>query len=328
MFVRMNSYVEIQVADKSRPALVFRNQVNSVEVETSWKFITQKATINLPRLKKLLEEKSLTKINAGDTVLIQLGYNGNMRTEFEGYVSEVSPRTPLEIKCEDEMWKLKQDTVTKGWGTVKMKDIILYLVPEADVSQVYDITLSNFTIDHTSRAKALEKLMDETGLAIYYRDKKIFCGFPYTELGLPEVNYHFQKNIPKDEGKKSLTFLTKEMVKLKVRAISMLPNNKHLEVILGDEGGSEITLHFYNCPTKDMLTKMATEKLKTLKYDGYRGSLLAFGQPFVTHSMIANITDTEYPERSGKYFIDKVKTKYGHGGLRREVEFGLRADAA
>jgi len=306
--------------------LTFNNLVNSVTIESSWKFMTQRATIRLPRLKKLLTEDKY-KINVGDVVTINIGYDDRMRTEFTGYVSEVAPRSPIEIKCEDEMWKMKRDVVTKSWASVKLKDVILYLFPDADVSAVQDITLSNFRIDHVSRAKAMEKLKDETELAMYFRNGVLFCGLPYTETGLATVVYDFQKNISKDEGKKSLTFLTKESVKLKVRAISMLPDNKKLEVELGDEDGNTTTLHYYNIRTKDELQKLAAAKINKLKYDGYRGSFHSFGLPYATHGMIADLRDANYPERAGKYFIDEVVTQYDKSGFDREIKLGLKADS-
>jgi len=37
-----------------------------------------------------------------------------------------------------------------------------------------------------------------------------------------------------------------------------------------------------------------------------------------------NITDENYPERAGSYFVPKVTTTFGTSGARREVELGSK----
>jgi hypothetical protein len=319
--VKMNSRITIG-------SLVFENRINSVEIDQRWKQITQSAMIKMPRYTKIIQNNDF-KIQVGDAVKIELGYDTDMRTEFEGYISSRSYNTPLEFKCEDEMWKLKQQTVTQSWPSVKLKDVLLYLVPGIDVSMVQDITLAPFRLDRVSIAKALETLKDEFGLVAYFRDKKLFCGLAYTETGLADVFYHFQKNIPQNESK--LEFKEESDVRIKVKAVSHLPDNSKIEVEAGDtthgDATNETTLDFYNIQTKAELQQLADEAIKKRKYTGYRGTLKTFGQPFATHGMIANIQDEKYPERAGRYYIDAVKTIYGESGFRRDVELGIKVAA-
>src|SRR5689334_14079675 len=111
MEVLMTSYIEIRGQDGNLK-FKFSNQVHSIEVVSSWKALTQTAVVRLPRFKRLLtNEDEQYKIVTGDAITISCGYNGNLVKEFEGYVSDISPITPLKLKCEDEMWKLKQQTV-------------------------------------------------------------------------------------------------------------------------------------------------------------------------------------------------------------------------
>jgi phage protein D len=314
MKVKMNSKILIG-------SLVF-NLVNSISIDDSWKNITQTATIKLPRLQKLVGDDNY-KIKVGDRVIIQLGYDDILQNEFQGYVSARGFNSPLEIMCEDEMWKQKQRTVTNSWPSTTLKSILKYLIPGADTANVQNITLTNFRLDHVTPTKALEKLKDEYGIVAYYRGTQLFCGLAYTEGALGEARYHFQKNVPLNEG--NLEFKESGDVKIKVRAISMLPNNKKIEIELGDDSGNETTLHFYNL-TKAELRKQAEIKIKKLKYTGYRGTLKVFGMPRVTHGMIADLTNTKYPERGGRYLIDGVKTIYDSSGFRRDIELGPRVD--
>jgi hypothetical protein len=319
MKVKMNSKVLIG-------SLVFTNQVNSVVIDQSWKNVTQTATVKLPRYQKLVGDSNYL-IKVGDRVVIQLGYDNILQTEFEGYVSSRGFDSPLEFMCEDEMWKQKQRTVTKGWPSITLKALLKYLIPDADITNVQNITLSPFKLDHVNVAKALEKLKDDFGIVAYYRGKQLFCGLAYTEGQLGKARYHFQKNIPLNECK--LEYKESSDVKIKVRAISLLPNNKKIEIELGDtgDGANETTLHFYNL-TKDELRKQAQIKIDKLKYTGYRGTLKAFGMPKVTHGMDAELMNEKYPERGGLYHIDGVKTTYDENGFRREIELGPRLDVA
>ncbi len=44
--------------------------------------------------------------------------------------------------------------------------------------------------------------------------------------------------------------------------------------------------------------------------------------------LIIDVKDSEYPERSGKFYVDSVRTTLSpNGGLRQEIELGPKANA-
>src|SRR3982750_1108876 len=99
----MNSYITIGDYE-------FKS-CHSFETTKSWKNLTQTAIIKLHNISGLIGA-----IKEGDVVEIYAGYdNEPLVQEFVGYVSEISPTIPVEIKCEDEMWKLRQETVSGSW---------------------------------------------------------------------------------------------------------------------------------------------------------------------------------------------------------------------
>lgn len=311
----MSSYIEIG-------NLVFRNKVNAVEIVSAWSEITRTATIKFPRFKKLMDPQITNyKIKPGDPVLIRLGYNDQLQTEFEGYVSEILPQTPIVIKCEDEMWKLKQQTVSISWASITLKAALEYLSPGANVSTAYDITLQPFRLNQVTKAKALQKLKEDYNLVIYFRNKQLFAGLAYNESGMPEVNYHFQKNAKPE----NLVFRTKDQVKLKVKAVSILPNNERITVEVGDDDGDQRTLTFYNIESQQELERQANDKMELLKYDGFTGTFNAKGLPRVDHGYTANISDDRYQERNKRCFIDKVITTYDSDGFNRVITPGKTA---
>lgn len=304
--------------------LVFENLVSSFRILQSRKNLTQSAIIRIPRYGVLLDpEETEYKIKVRDEVKIEVAYDDEFVTEFEGYVSEISPMLPLEITCEDEMFLLKETQITESWRSISLANLLKYLIPGVQLTQVPDITLAPFRLNRVSKYNALKKLKEEYLLDIYYRNKKLYAGFPYYETGLEEVVFNFQENVPKEEGLKLVYKLATD-VKVKIKAISLLPDNTKLEVEVGDDDGDIVTIHFNNITSTTALNKLAEQKKLELKYDGYRGKLKTFGWPVSVHSGIAQIINNNQPERNGRYFIDSVEVTYDGGGYRRDNELGKK----
>jgi hypothetical protein len=105
-----------------------------------------------------------------------------------------------------------------------------------------------------------------------------------------------------------LEYKRKEDVKVKVKAISIKPNNKRDEIEYGDAGGAQRTLHFYNVPKSDLEARAKAE-IERLRYTGYFGKLQTFRVPQMNHGDIADIRDNTNPDRNGKYLIKSVETR-------------------
>lgn len=297
----------------------FDQRVSKVVIDSSRKTLTDKATIHLPNYGKMLS----STIAVGQEVKISLGYNGQLRDEFVGYVASISPKVPFIIECEDEMWKLKQQKVDPvSWKETTLANVISYLVPGVQLN-VPDVTLTGYRITgrQTSVARVLSDLKKQFGLDVYMRNQTLFVGLALTE-DVGDVVYHFQKNLPFQQ--EDLVFLSKDAVKIKVKATSLQPDNKRIDVEVGDPDGEQHTLHFYNISESELKT-LAEEKIRLLKFDGYRGKLKAKGQPLPIHGMVAHIIDEKHPERTGKYFIDSVYTVYDESGFNRTIKPGFKA---
>lgn len=297
----------------------FENRVTSVQIDLDRRNIAGKAKIQLPNLQGRLEQS----IKVGDPVKIQLGYDGQLRTEFEGYVSRINPKIPVEIECEDEAFNLKRSAVKPmAWKSVKLIDVLKYLFPEVQAN-VYDITLSPFRIESSVKNayEALDKIKNEFGFDIYFREGVLVAGLAYSEV-MDTVVLHLQKNAKADQ----LEFRRKDDIKLQIKAISLNSRNEKIEAEAGDSNGEIHTLHYYNL-TKAELQKIANEKVNTLKYDGYRGKVLCKGFPYTAHGMVAELINDLHPQLSGKYFLDAVSITYnGSSGYSRQNELGRRAD--
>ncbi|MEO8589495.1 MAG: hypothetical protein ABI432_09015 [Flavobacteriales bacterium] len=291
---------------------------HGVTVESSWKTLADTAVIELPNVQGLLAKQ----VKPGQAVKIALGYDDLLVTEFEGYVSAVSPKTPMRIECMDEMWKLRQETISQSWRSVSLADVLAFIAPNAIV-KVPEVQLSPFRLDKVTRAEALTVVKEQYGLAVFFRGLELCVGVPYTFDEQPSViQYHMQKNVASFG---SLEFRRADDVKVKVKAISIRPDNSRIDVDLGDSDGEQHTLHFYNLTAAELKVQ-AEQKMALLKFDGYKGSLTAFGFPNCQHSQIAELADGNYPERGGRYFIDAVTVSYGDNGYRREATLGKKAE--
>lgn len=302
------------------------NYVHSVKIEQTWKELGSFATVQFPNIARFegFKNQLEDKIKIGQRVSIELGYSQTgLFTEFEGYISEIKPNIPFEIKVEDEFYTLKKSNkITKSYAQVEVKKLLKELVPEVTIAkETPTITIDNFLIRDATKAEVLQELKNKYLLTMYYRGKNLFVGLPYTEkINSEPARYHLQRNVVST----NLQYQSKENIKLQIKAISILKDGKKIEVEVGDKDGQVRTLNYQNITDKEVLKKIATTDLEKYKYDGYTGSITALGYPYCSHGFTAEIVDDFYPERAGDYAIDKVSVSFGANGFRREVELGAR----
>lgn len=296
--------------------------VHEVEVNSSWENLTDTAKITLPK-KLSFKNKPLASgadalFKKGDKVKIELGYAGKLlevyNTVFEGYISAIKPNVPFTIECEDAMWLLKQSTITKAWKSVSLKQLLNEIQSELQV-EADEITLGQFRVTRVTPAQILQDLKEKYGLYSWVRDNKLYCGKVGTLLNANIKKFVFQEDIVSSE----LTYLRKEDIKIKVKGISILPNNTKIEVEEGDKDGELRTFNYYNLKESD-LRKVVKQDAERLRYEGYKGSFESFLLPQVRHGDIALLDDLLLPDRKGKYLIKSVNTSFGQGGGRQKIE--------
>jgi hypothetical protein len=298
--------------------LVF-NYATDVSIVHTWKESTSTCTIKLPRNLSLQSQELRSLIKKGSTVVVKIGYDGLLNTEFEGYVRSVKNTTPLEIHCEDEMYQLKKGTITQSWRNASLKDILKAVY--SGQTKVFDAEIGAFTLNKTSPALALDEIKSAIGLHSFFRNKVLICGIQYDASTAARHKLHFQKNVADNKG---LEYQDKEDIRLKIKAISILPDNQKIEIEIGDKDGQERTLHFYNLQ-RPALKALAMKEAEKLYYSGYRGSLTTFGLPIVRMGDIVELTDERYPDNSGSYWVDAVNVTAGLQGFRRQISLGAKA---
>lgn len=323
------------------------NFCHSIETDESYQHLTDTAKIVLPRTLKLdgqdLFAGSDPVFQVGDKVTIEMGYHPNLRTIFTGYIKNVSPRLPLVIDCEDQMYLLKQYTVSypdkyseihtgKNGRHLKRPKIISenitlkqlmnnIIADDIDFNILDDMPLGQFRAKNATPVMVLDKLKDEYGLFSYFRNGILQVGFANDASDTREETFDMEKVVINADD---LEYQTADQVKIKVKAISMDANNNKTEVEVGDPDGEQKTIHKFNM-SKAELTKVAEKWLSEFKYSGFKGELETFGEPYLRHGDRCKIISTKLPERNGTYLVKSVKRRLSvDGGYRQFFTLGER----
>ena len=226
------------------------NGVVDLEHESSWDNLTDKCTLTFPRRVewdgKNIAFGDAPLIQRGNKVVVGLGYDFQNKTVFEGYVHQIHAQTPVEVECQDAAWLLKQSTKTISYKDVTLQKLLTDILPEGMVFEVNDLSLGSFRISKASPAEVLEKIKKTYFQKSFFRGGKLYCGLAYVPSLQNTHTVKFERNVVDSQ----LQYLRKEDVRVKLKAISMLPNNKKIEVEVGDPDGEQRTLHQYNVSEK------------------------------------------------------------------------------
>jgi hypothetical protein len=293
--------------------------VESVEVESSWDMFTDTCKITFPRKAnwrgKPIAWNDDALVRRGDLVAVALGYDDENVKVFEGYVAGIDATIPVSINCQDEMWKLKQTTITKSWKEVDLKTLLSSILPSGVPFDAPDIRLGHFRISNASIVQVLDELKKRFFLKSWFRAGKLYCGFAYVPALQSTHVVRFNRNVVEN----SLEYIRKEDVSIRLKMISILTDNSKVEYEAGAEDGEQRTLYYYDKKLSDLKT-IADSEIDRLRYEGYRGSVTVFGQPTFQHGDVVDLRDDVYPERDGRYLVKKVVYSYGLNGFRQVLE--------
>lgn len=309
-------------------SVTFRS-VHDVQIKRSIYSLAATAVIKVPVTAVLKHEgeppahiETASVIKVGDNVTIRLGYDNQLRTEFIGYVKRLNYKLPLEIECEDEYYKTRFVNCVFSARETTLKACLNDVLSGFKTGEIADLTLKNFVINNKPGSWLLGYLKKEYGLLAYFDiNGKMYVGKANSVKG-ETVKYVLRENVIDD---KELKYQLAQDVKLKVKAVCYYKDGTKIEGELGDDGGEQKTLYYYDVKDAGELKALANEELRRYSFDGYRGKIRTFLQPYAIPGMVADLTDKTYPERSGSYFIEAVTTTFGTGGARRTIEIGIKA---
>jgi hypothetical protein len=286
------------------------NNVNRVEIIESVKELGNKATITLPRNYRKFENKSILElIKSGDPVKIFLGYDGELREEFNGYLQFPESNAPLIIHVDDEFYPLKRNNFKKTFpdGTT-LREILEYVASGYEII-CPDVTLSSFQIPNISTYQVLNTLKDQYGFYTRLNGNVLTCMWPYEIEGDIHTYTFYTPTVKKNDLKYQRT----EDVKIKIRAIANQRTGKKLTFNYPPgPDNNEVSIRTLNFGpiTQKQLEQVAKKEYERIAFDGYRGNITGFGTPRTHAGDTLKIVDRYEPDREGNYLIDSVKIIY------------------
>jgi hypothetical protein len=317
-----------------------------------------KAVIRLPittrivRAGEVITESVETakQFGEGDAVNIRLGYNGQLRDEFIGFISRVNFSTPLSVECEGYSYQLRKQTYTKTFVKTQLIEILKFLVQGTDIvldeKQIPLFVIEKLKLSGHSGTEVLEliKHISHNTINIFFTGNVLYAGL----LGLdyknlqdfpqkPNVTYRLGWNVIKDSNLKlrqaknndvTVRFVgeKKDGTKETVIVNGKFHKRNHVIKTTGAAGisGETQIIRTHTVTDKTSLEKMAEARNLKLSYDGYEGQITTFLQPYCEPAYRVDLVDQKYPERSGRYLVESTEVIYGTNGARRKVGIGLK----
>lgn len=298
--------------------------LQSVEIEKSVDLLTGTAVIVLPGVvyNQSLDHEKYIKV--GDKALVKLGYDGELVTEFEGYVQRIdTDDDSLTVNCEDSMYLTRKPVKDKQLNNTTVKQIAEYCLGEIGFKNLdcsYDVTFQKFVIKSANAFDVFKKLKDETKAQIYMVGDTLHIHPPYIEKG-GDVVYDFAVNIEDSD----LKYRNKDDRKFEVDVEGITLDGKRKKVTVGVTGGEKRSVKITNVMSDAELKKRGEAELRYLTYNGYEGSITAWLIPYVEPTWSAKILDKDYEYKTGTYYVTAVTTTLsGDGGGVRKVELGRK----
>ena len=321
-----------QVTSKTEFETVTFGFTNDIEIESSYNQLSDTGKITIPRNINFVDDSGATITDVtkgenavfkrGDSVRISIGYDHKIVERFNGVISGVTNKFPLDIRLDDEMWKLKQNTHTFTLENPTLDQLLKKIIPAGvDYKVTKKQTLGDFRVSDASTAQILDELRKKHKIFSWFRGGKLYIGLSY----VPELQTRHGFTMYDDiiDGD-SMEYINAFDRKIKVKAISIQDDNSKIEAEAGDADGSTRTLHFNGISDENELLKIAESHVEEYKYDGFDGSFLTFGHQWVEHGDIVDLTNPKIPEQNGSYIVDKVVTKCGMGGIRQIISIKQR----
>lgn len=313
---RLTAKIEITGAKSWR-----LDKVTEVEITRDTEKLTDECRLTLPKKIKW-DGVAEIPVQRGDTVKVWLGYDDDLQLAFVGYVRDVGFKTPVVITCEDEMFKLKQmPAQKKAYKSVTIETLLKEQGITYGIKVMGEQSLGQYRVTADTVAALLGHLQ-ENGIRSFFRYENgapvLYSGVLFERESRPSQVFATGVNIISDQ---SLEQQKAENMRLHVKAVSLMPNNKKIRVEVGDADGERRTLHTYN-KTESELKAWAEQEMKRLKRDGLTGSLTTFGYRLVDKLDAVGIKIDG--EKQGVYQVKKNVIKYGTGGFRQEITLGQR----
>ncbi|AMO19228.1 hypothetical protein [Flavobacterium columnare] len=303
----------------------------SIKIESTVQALTDTAKIELPREFRnavdavgktinIAGKSILDLMKRGDSVKIELGYDKNLETEFEGYVTKIGAEMPLLLECEDEMFQLKKaPRVTKFIKSGKLIDILKAVLPSKyQIECNGDYSIGKWLIEDATPYNVLEELREKAGIRAYFKNPTTLAVGMVVDFKAEKVHkFNFSENVRRGSN---LKFEQKESKPIFLTVESKQANGTVLKLSKGEKGGDEKTVKLWPNMTKSELEVWANKQQTSVSYDGFDGTLDGWCYPRTKPGHAAQLYRPFYKDRhqDGRYFIESVTIDVnGTDGIKR-----------
>jgi hypothetical protein len=297
--------------------------LQSVEIHKSVDLLADTAIVVVPGVVYNQSLDIEEKVKVGDPVVIQLGYNDDLKVEFEGYLQRIgTDDNSITFNLEDGIYLMRKPVKDKQFGKTTVKEIVQYCLSEIGMKGLnctYNITYEKFVIKNANAYDVLKKLQDDTKANIYMKGAELNIHPAYVEKG-GDTYYDFAVNIEKSD----LKYRSKDDRKFEVVVEGIGLDGKKKTVTIGTTGGEKRTVKVFNVMDDAALKQRGQEEMKYLAYGGYEGSVTGWLVPYVEPTWSAHVYDKEYEYKTGSYYVVSVTTTFDESGGVRKVELGRK----
>lgn len=296
--------------------------INTVKVVRDMDSLTQTCTLTLPRRLRW-DGKTELPLRWGDEVKVWLGYDGRLELAFQGYIRTIGNKAPVTLELEDEMYQMKLlPAVKKAYRTATLRQLLEDQGTGCRLRIMGEQSLGAYRVQAQTVAQLLDDLQKQ-GIRSFFRYEGsgpvLYSGVLFDHDRRPKQVFRTGQNIISDRLEQELA----ETMRLRVKVVSLMPDNKKNIVEVGPKDGELRTLHCYN-KTKDEARKWGEQEMERLQRDGLSGSLTTFGHHLV--DVLDTVGVVIDGRRMGLYQVQKNTVTFGTQGYRQEIELGRRVD--
>lgn len=305
--------------------------VESIEVKKSLDKITNTALVEIPRAFKEAKGKRLLDfIEIGDSIKIELGYNGELETEFEGYITNIGAEIPTILECEDETYQFKRTKkFNHTFASSTLKEILQFIAPDYTIECV-EMSFGKFMIENATAFEVLEELK-KYGIRCNVEGKVLKAGL-LIDFKAKNTHRFVFGNIHDSRGNirdsTDLKYITKNKRECKIKAISIQKGtSKKVTYEFGEPINGERTLHAPMNLTEAELKKWAENYYKNVVFAGYEGTVDGWFYPRTSAGDTLELIDPNYEDgnRDGDFLIESVTIKANDSdGVVRENKIAMK----
>lgn len=299
--------------------------LESVKIVRSVDALADRAEIVLPGMVHNCTIEIEDKVKVGDAVKIELGYNGRLKTEFEGYVQRIgTDGGSLKLECEDGIWLFRAAVADKVYKNTDVKALLEDMCKQCGGLALecdYGFEYEKFTVRCATGYDVLKKIQEEVRPNIYLKGRTLHVHPKYAEV-FGEAKYDFGRNI--ERGGTGLEYRRKDDRRVLVVVEGEKRDGTKVQVEVGSTGGDRVTMRVPGATDEASLRKVAEQVLEEKSYTGYSGSFSGWLLPYCDAGYKVALHDPDYEYKDGTYYVTAVEVNYSQNGGRRTITLGKR----